>query len=83
MARIINGQKADTPEEKRKAVESAGGKYTQNLEGDLVEIKSNSSKEKKPNEGGYVDVEGDGNKTPGTGNYTENLGGEWKNRHNK
>jgi hypothetical protein len=36
MARIINGQPADTPEQKRKIL---GVKYSENIEGDYIEGK--------------------------------------------
>jgi|GEM_PF-5711878 hypothetical protein len=72
--RRINGQPANTPEEKKAAVESAGGKFTSNHQGDffqedLTKPKPQSSSIKD----GYNDKSGDGNKTPGTGNYTEDI----------
>ena len=83
MARIINGQPADNPEEKKKAVESMGGKYFQYIVGDYVEGRKTNTNQKNSQSNqpqpktGYQDKPGDGNKTPGTGNYTENLDGEY------
>lgn len=67
MARYINGMPANTPEEKKAAIEATGGNYNENIQGDYIHTKQTTKK-------GYVDQPGDGNKTPGTGNYTESIG---------
>ncbi len=81
---------ANTPEDKKKAVESKGGKYNEKIEGHYVEVKgtvynnnlngANIKNYQSIVSGSNVQKDFDfdmGNKTPGTGNYTENLGGEF------
>jgi hypothetical protein len=84
MGIFINGMSANTPEEKRKAIESQGGKCNELIKGDYVQIEGNKIKiEDNPviiTDGIYNDVtinmgDDDGNQTPGTGNYTENIQG--------
>ncbi|GIW59503.1 MAG: hypothetical protein KatS3mg087_0569 [Patescibacteria group bacterium] len=62
MARIINGQPADTPEQKRKIL---GVKYSENIEGDYIEGKERN--ERSPS-----NCQNNIKKR----NYVENLGGE-------
>lgn len=67
MARYINGKRVENSEDKRKAVEGAGGTYNEIIEGDYIEGKSVEelqSKQPKTKEGGKPR------------NYVENLGGE-------
>ena len=60
MAKYINGQRVETPEEKRAAVESFGGTYNENIEGNFVQGRANNS----------------AGSTDGEANYVENLGGQ-------
>jgi hypothetical protein len=71
MARYINGMPANTPEEKKAAIEATGGNYNENIQGDYIQHTKGTKQTTKK---GYVDQPGDGNKTPGTGNYTESIG---------
>lgn len=66
MARIINGMSANTPEEKKAAVESAGGVYNENIQGDYIEGKQPKEKESQP--------KATNNQSR---NYVENLEGDY------
>jgi hypothetical protein len=99
MGIFINGMPANTPEEKRKAIESQGGKYNELIQGHYIQGNGNSVVQGNGNQvyqtnigvasglhigdNYYGDDFDDGNKTPGTGNYTENLQGEYISLSNK
>jgi hypothetical protein len=86
MGIFINGMPANTPEEKRKAMESQGGTYNQLIKGDYVQVHGNQINiddgldglfDKLKNK--YEEEAANGNQTPGTGNYTEKLQGNYIN----
>jgi hypothetical protein len=65
MGIFINGMPANTPEEKRKAIESQGGTYNKSIKGGYVEVKGNKSSSFSNN---FQDVN--------IGNYADTLSGD-------